>query len=150
MSSLHVTLLSYWAKANSLHLLHFLAIIRHVVSPLEPKLKHWICTIVVGHPLQTTQLTPSTAIKNSPQHWSLFPPLNRISISSELEHHVIGASLTTVVFFHRCSMFIVPLHNDTHGDELADTLLFFELLINMWIHLKRYFKILNPTRLSTN
>jgi hypothetical protein len=34
----------------------------------------------------------------------------------------IGAPPATVVPFHRCLTSIVPPHNNTHGDELADPL----------------------------
>jgi hypothetical protein len=39
------------------------------------------------------------------------------------EHHAIEAPLAVVVPFHRRPTLIVPLHNDTYGDELADPLM---------------------------
>jgi hypothetical protein len=51
--------------------------------------------------------------------------------TSQSEHHAIGALLTTIVSFHHCLTPIVPLHNDTHNDELADPLLLPEQLIGM-------------------
>jgi hypothetical protein len=49
-------------------------------------------------------------------------------------------------------MLIVPPHNDTHGDELADSLSLSEQLISMWIHVNiRYFEIpQHHTWLSTS
>jgi hypothetical protein len=46
-----VTVSSHWAKMSSLPPLH-----HPIVSPLEPKLKHWICTTAVGYPPQTVWL----------------------------------------------------------------------------------------------
>jgi hypothetical protein len=69
----------------------------------------------------------STAIKRSSQPWPLCPPLN---------------PPTVIVPFHRRLMLIIPLHNDTHNDKLANSLSLPEQLIDMWIHIKRYFEIL--------
>jgi hypothetical protein len=69
-----VTLPSYGAKMSSLPPLHLLATVCPISFPLEPKLKHCICTTAVGHPPQTIRLPPSTAIKchlnidHSPYH----------------------------------------------------------------------------------
>jgi hypothetical protein len=54
------------------------------------------------------------------------PPLNRVSILRPHypEHHVIGAPPAFIVHFHRCPTYIVPQHNDTHVDELADPISF--------------------------
>jgi hypothetical protein len=48
-----------------------------------------------------------------------------------LDHHVIGAPSTVIVLFHRCFTPIVPLHNNTNGDELTDLLSLTEQFINM-------------------
>jgi hypothetical protein len=59
------------------------------------------------------------------------------------EHHAIRASPVAVILFHRRPTSIVPPHNDTHIDKLADPLSLFEQLIGMWIHVNiRYFEIL--------
>jgi hypothetical protein len=52
------------------------------------------------------------------------------------------SSTLAIVPFHRHLMRIVPLHNDTHDDELDDHLSLTEQLIDMWIYVKRYFE--NP------
>jgi hypothetical protein len=79
--------------------------------------------------------------KRSSQHWSLSPPFNRVSIlpPPKLEYHAIRAPPVVVVPFHRHPTPIVSLHNDTHDDKLVDLLSLPD--INMWIHIKRYFKI---------
>jgi hypothetical protein len=122
----HVTLPSYWAKMSSLHPLHLPIMLYPIVFPLELKLKYWICTTTTGYPPQTAGLPPSTTIKRSFQLWSLTQPLNRASILAPpyLEHHAIGAPPTVVFPFHRYLTPIIPLHNDTYGDELADPLSF--------------------------
>jgi hypothetical protein len=145
-----VTLHSHWAKMSTLTPLHLPAMIRPITSPLDPKskywihapnvghppllrpvasplkskLKYWIHTPTAGHPPQTAYLPPSTAIKKSSQPWSMFPPLDRVSILPPRypEHHDIRASPATVIPFHRYPTPIIPSHNNTHGDELADTL----------------------------
>jgi hypothetical protein len=38
---------------------------------------------------------------------------------------------TAIIPFHCRTTHIIPLHNDTHGDELADLLLLFEQFIGM-------------------
>jgi hypothetical protein len=60
-----VTLPSYSAKMSSLPLLHLLTKLCPIASPLEPKLKHWIRSTVVGYPLWTAWLPPSTTVKRS-------------------------------------------------------------------------------------
>jgi hypothetical protein len=72
---------SHWAKMSLLSLLHLSAMLYHIASPLKLKLKYWIRTTATDYPLWTVWLPPSTVIKRSSQHWSLSPPLNRISIS---------------------------------------------------------------------
>jgi hypothetical protein len=54
---------SHWAKLNPLPPLHLPATLCPVVSLLEPKLKHQICTIAIGYPPRTTRFPPFTAIK---------------------------------------------------------------------------------------
>jgi hypothetical protein len=69
----------------------------------------------------------------SSQHWPLSPPLNRVSILSppKLVHHTIGPPPAAIVPFHRRPTHIVPPHNYTHGDELANPLSLPEQLIGM-------------------
>jgi hypothetical protein len=57
-----------------------------------------------------------------------------------MEHHAIRAPPVTIVFFHCRRTLIVYPHNDTHGDELADSLLLPEQLIDMLIHIKNILK----------
>jgi hypothetical protein len=85
----------------------------------------------------------STAIKKSSQYWSLSPPLNRVSILPPPypEHHAIRAPPAVVVPFYHCLTSIVPPHNDTPGDELTNPLWLSKQLIDMWIHIKRYFEM---------
>jgi hypothetical protein len=132
----------------SLPLLHLPATLRSIASPLKLKLKHWIRTSATDHPPCTTWLPPSTAIKRSPQPCPLSISLNRVSIfpPPKLEHHTIRAQPAVVVPFYLCPMPIVPLHNDTHGDKLADPLLLPEQLIDIWIHVKRYLKFRSIAR----
>jgi hypothetical protein len=75
---------------------------------------------------------------HSPQH-----SLNRVSILPPPwpEHHAIGAPPAVIIPFHHRLTPIVPPHNDTHGDKLADPLSLSEQLIDIRIHIKRYFKI---------
>jgi hypothetical protein len=75
-----VTLPSHWAKTSSLPPLHFSATFCPVASPLNPKLKHWICTTAIDYPRWTTRLPSSTAIKRSSQPYPLSLSLNCISI----------------------------------------------------------------------
>jgi hypothetical protein len=77
-----VTLHSHWVKTSSLPLFYLLTTLCPVASPLEPKLKHLICTTAAGYFPRTTRLPSSTAIKRSSQPWPLSSPLNRISILS--------------------------------------------------------------------
>jgi hypothetical protein len=72
--------------------------------------------------------------------WSLFTPLNRVSILPPPypEHHIIEAPPIAVVLFHRRPTPIAPLHNDIHSDELADPLSLTKQLI---VHVKIYFEI---------
>jgi hypothetical protein len=140
----HVMLPFHRVKISSLPSVHLLAKLRPVASPLKPKMKHWICTTTAGHPPRTAQLPPSTAIKghlklgHSPHHltmssFCLLP--SQSTTSSELH---LPPSLSFTVVPH---MFIVPSYNDTHGDELAEPLSLPEQLIDIWIHIKRYFEI---------
>jgi hypothetical protein len=124
MPSRCVTLPSHGDKMSSLHPLHFLAMLHPVTSPLESKLKHWICTTAVGNPPQTARHPPSIVIKRSSQPWPLSPPLNRVSMlpPPEPKHHAIRAPPAAVNIFHRYLTPIVSLHNDTHDDDLADPL----------------------------
>jgi hypothetical protein len=52
-------------------------------------------------------------------------------VSSQPEHHAIGAPPTAVILFHRRPTSIIPPHNDTYDDELADPVLLPEQLIGM-------------------
>jgi hypothetical protein len=63
----HVMLPSYETKTSLLHLIHLPTTLHPVGSPLEPKLKQWICTTAAGHPPRTARLRlpPSTTIKSS-------------------------------------------------------------------------------------
>jgi hypothetical protein len=76
----HITLPSHRVKMNSLPPLHLPTTLHHAASPLELKLKHWIHTTTIGHPLRTTRLSPSSAIKKSSKPSPLSPALNRVSI----------------------------------------------------------------------
>jgi hypothetical protein len=136
------TIPSHKAKTSSLPPLHLLATLHPVTSPLELELKHWIHTIATGHPPWTVRLPPSNPIKRSSQPWLLSPPLNHVSIFPPSQSTMpSGAPPATVVSFHHYPTHIVHLHNDTHSDELVDSLSLLEQLISMWIHIKRYFKI---------
>jgi hypothetical protein len=140
----YVMLPSHGAKTSLLPSLHLFAMLHPVASPLKPKLKHWIRTTTTGHPPQTARLPPSTAIKRSSQPWQLSTPLYRIFIlpPPQPEHHTIGAPPIVVAPFHYSPTSIVPPHNDTHSDELADPLSLPKQHIGMWIHVKRYIEIL--------
>jgi hypothetical protein len=120
--SRRVTLPFHWAKMSSLSPLYLPATLCSVASLLEPKLKHWIYTTAARYPPWIVRLSPSTAIKRPSQYWSLFIPLNHVSILPplQLEHHAIGASPVVVVPFPRHLRPIVPPHNNTHSDDLAD------------------------------
>jgi hypothetical protein len=111
--------------------------------PLKPKLKHWIRTTAIGYPPQTVRLSPSTATKRSSQPWSVFSSLNCVSILHPPNQSTTPSELHScaIVTFHHCITLIVPPHNNTHSDELADHLSLPEQLINMWIHVNKYFKI---------
>jgi hypothetical protein len=39
-----------------------------------------------------------------------------------MKHHVIKAPPDAIIPFHRWPTSIIPLHNDTHGDKLANKL----------------------------
>jgi hypothetical protein len=134
-----VTLPFYGIKISLLLLLHLLSTLRPVTSPFELKSKHWIRTPATSYPPWTAWLPPSTAIKRSPQPWSLSPPLNCVSILSPPwpEHHTIEASLVVVVPFHHHPTHMIPPYNETHDDELTDPLSLFEQFIDIWIHVKR-------------
>jgi hypothetical protein len=141
----HVILPSHWAKTTSPPSLHISIMLCLVASPLEAKLKYWIRTAVVGYPLQTTWLSPFTTIKNHlnldhSSHHSTVSPLcilpSQSTTSSEL--HPPSSFPFTV----GCLTPIISPHNNTHGDELVGPFSLFEQLINMWIHIKRYFKML--------
>jgi hypothetical protein len=58
MSLCRVTLPSHSAKTSLLPPVHLPAMFHPVASPLEPKLKYWICTTVTGYPPRTAQLSP--------------------------------------------------------------------------------------------
>jgi hypothetical protein len=67
VTSLHrVTFPSHRAKMSSLPLLHLLITFHPIISPLELKMKYWICTTTADHPLRT----------GLPQSWSFLPLLN--------------------------------------------------------------------------
>jgi hypothetical protein len=133
--------------------LNLLATLRLVVSPLEPKPKHYICTTAAGHPPRTARLAPFTATKKVISAFTTLPiTQSRLYFAFSLARALYHRSST-----HRSrSLYcrptpIVPPHNDTHGDKLADSLLLPEQLIDMWIHVKRYFKIpQHRTWLSTS
>jgi hypothetical protein len=46
-------------------------------------------------------------------------------------HHTIGAPPAVVIPFHLRPTPIIPPHDDTHGNELANPLLLFEQFIDM-------------------
>jgi hypothetical protein len=138
---------------SSLPLLHLLAMLHFVTSPLKLKQKDSIHITIAGDPPYIARLPPSTAIKRPSQPWPLSPPLNHVSVLAPPwpKHHTIRAPHVAVVPFHCHTMPIVPLHNETHNDELADPLSIHEQLIGMWIHVKIYFEILqHRARLSTS
>jgi hypothetical protein len=101
--------------------------LRSVASPLEWKQKHWIDIIAIDHPPQTV-LTPTLhyykkVISTLVTHLITQPYLYFASSLVRAPRHQSST--------HRRHMPIVPPHNDTHGDELADFLLFFKQLIGM-------------------
>jgi hypothetical protein len=69
---------------------------------------------------------------------TLSSSLNHVFILSppKSEHHIIRAPLAIFIPFHRCPTRIVPPHNDTHGDKLADTHSLSKQLVGMWIYVK--------------
>jgi hypothetical protein len=111
-----------------------------VASPIKLKLKHWICNTVTGHPPRIARLPPSTGINGHLNHGH--PPQH----STASPFYLLPSQSTTPSKLHRLSSFrslIVPPHNDTHKNELADPLSLPEQLINMWIHVNIwYFEIL--------
>jgi hypothetical protein len=80
------------------------------------------------NPPRIACLLPSTAIKRSSQPHPLSPPLTLHFIFPPpySEHNAIKAPPVVVVPFHRRSTPIIPPHNDTNSDELADPLLLLE------------------------
>jgi hypothetical protein len=78
--SRHIMIHSHEAKMRSLPPLHLPVTLRPVISLLEPKPRHWICTTTVSYTSQTIRLPCSTAIKNPFQPWPLSPPPNRVFI----------------------------------------------------------------------
>jgi hypothetical protein len=139
-----VTLSSHWDTMNSLPLLHLLTMLCPIASPLESKLKHWICTTAIVYPPRSSTLTLhyykmiiSTLITLPTTQQCL----HFIFSLDKLKHHIIGALPTTMVPFYRCLTPIVSPHNDTQGDKVVDHLSLSEQLISMWIHVKRYFEM---------
>jgi hypothetical protein len=99
-------------------------------------------TTVASHTPRTARLPPSTDIKISSQ------PSHSLHHSTTSSFCLLPSQTTTPLelhpppsfFFHCYSMFIIPSHNDTYSDELADPLSLSEQLINMWIHVKNILK----------
>jgi hypothetical protein len=129
----HVTLPFHGAKMSLLSPLNLLATLRPVVSPLEPKPKHYICTNAAGHPPRTARLPPFTAIKKVISAFTTLPiTQSRLYFTFSLERAFYYRSSTHRSRSLYCRpMPIVPPHNDTHGDKLADPLLLPEQLIDI-------------------
>jgi hypothetical protein len=70
-----VTFPFYWAKISSLLPLHLSATLCLIASPLEQKLKHWICTTAACYPLHTIRLSPSITIKKIISTLTTFPTI---------------------------------------------------------------------------
>jgi ABC-type amino acid transport system permease subunit len=144
--SRRVTLPFDWANMSSLPLLHLPIILCPVVSPLKVKLKHWIHSTVVAYSLWTIWLSLSTAIKRSSISTLVTLLITQthlyfVSSLAKLKHHVIRAIPTAVVLFYCCLILIIPPHNDTYGNKVVDPLSLTEQLIDMWIHVKKYFEM---------
>jgi hypothetical protein len=89
-------------------------------------------------PSPAVWLPLSTTIKKSSQSC---PPSHHSTTSS---FGFLHSQSTTSLELHPPSSFpftTVPPQNDTHGDELADSLSLPVQLISMWIYVKIYFKI---------
>jgi hypothetical protein len=120
-----VTFPFYGAKMSSMPPLYLP--LRLVASSLKPKLKNWIHTTAVDHPLSLNRLTPSFHY-----YKNVISTLTTLSITQPRLHF----TSPLIRAWHPSSLCIT-----TPSDELTDSLSIPAELIIVWIHVKRYFKI---------